>query len=134
MATYLGANCVYIVFIATTFQKLINTTMGVHWDVRLYIAVVVFPCLILGEIRQLKYLVPFSAIANLCIVITFGITLYYMLCEPLQISERPLFSSWKQLPLFFRCVSMMSTCFSLSFYIIVNIVYIFYFDYVFSYR
>lgn len=100
----------YIVFIATTFQKLINTTLGVHWDVRLYIAVVVFPCLILGEIRQLKYLVPFSAIANLCIVITFGITLYYMLCEPMQISERPLFSSWKQLPLFFRYVWMTTLC------------------------
>lgn len=102
--TYLGASCVYIVFIAASFQKVINFELKVDWDVRFYIAVVVLPCITLGQIRKLKYLVPFSAIANLCIVITFGITLYYMLTGPLLIRERPLFSSWNQLPLFFSTV------------------------------
>lgn len=85
---------------------MINITLGVNWDVRLYIAVVVFPCILLGEIRQLKYLVPFSAIANLCIIITFAITFYYMVTGPMEISERPLFSSWQQLPLFFRYINL----------------------------
>lgn len=102
VCTYLGANCVYIVFIATSFSKVINHELKVDWDIRLYVAAVVVPCIILGEIRQLKYLVPFSAIANLCILITFAITLFYMLTGPLPIHERPLYSSWGQLPLFFR--------------------------------
>lgn len=78
--------------------------MKVDLDVRLYIAIVVLPCIILGQIRQLKYLVPFSAIANLFIVITFAITLYYMFNGPLQISQRPMFSSFSQLPLFLSTV------------------------------
>lgn len=102
MLTYLGANCVYIVFIATTFQEVIKHRFNFDADIRFYIALTVVPCMMLGEIRKLKYLVPFSAIANLCIVITFGITFYYMITGPLEIEKRPLFSSWAQLPLFFR--------------------------------
>lgn len=104
LATYLGANCVYIVFIATSFHDVINYALKVDLDVRLYIAAVVVPCLVLGQIRQLKYLVPFSALANLFIVITFAITLYYMFNGPLEISKRPLFSSFSQLPLFLSTV------------------------------
>lgn len=104
MGTYIGACCVYIVFIAQSFQKVINAQLDVTWDIRLYIAVVVLPCIVLGEIRQLKYLIPFSGLANLCIVITFGITLYYIAIGPMHFAARPLFSSWEQLPLFFRYV------------------------------
>lgn len=81
---------------------MINDRLAVDWNVRFYIAVVVLPCIILGQIRKLKYLVPFSAMANGCIVITFAITLYYMLTGPIEISKRPMFSSFHQLPLFFR--------------------------------
>lgn len=101
-ATYLGAGCVYIVFIAASFRDVINNVFDVDYDVRLYIAVIIFPLLLLGQIRQLKYLVPFSALANLFIVITFTITLYYMFSGPLKTDDKPGFSSWAQLPLFFR--------------------------------
>lgn len=100
--TYLTANCVYMVLIATSFQTVLNYNLNVDWDVRYYIAAIVLPCLILGQIRKLKYLVPFSIIANICIVITFAITLWYILTGPMPISQRPLFSTWGQLPLFFR--------------------------------
>jgi solute carrier family 36 (proton-coupled amino acid transporter) len=56
------------------------------------------------QIRELKYLVPFSALANLFIVITFGITLYYMFNVPLDFTEKPMFASWGTLPLFFSTV------------------------------
>lgn len=100
--TYLGANCVYILFIATSLSKVVNYGLGVNWDVRFYIAIVFVPCIILGEIRKLKYLVPFSAIATLCLLMAFGITFYFIITGPLEIRERPSFSSWGQLPLFFR--------------------------------
>lgn len=101
-ATYLGANCVYIVFIATSLRDVVNNVLEVNWDVRLYIALIILPLMLLGQIRQLKYLVPFSALANIFIIITFSITLYYMFSGPLQTDDKPLFSSWAQLPLYFR--------------------------------
>lgn len=100
--TYFGANCVYILFIATSLSKVVNHELDVMWDVRVYIAIVIVPCIVLGEIRKLKYLVPFSAIANLCLLTAFGITVYFIVTGPMEIQERPSFSSWGQLPLFFR--------------------------------
>lgn len=106
IVTYLMGNTLYIVLIALSFKTVIDFNLGVDWSIRYYIAVVLIPCLILAQIRKLKYLVPFSAIANVLIVVTFGITLYYVLEGPMEIMERPLFSSWAQLPLFFRYWSL----------------------------
>lgn len=94
----------YIVFIAASFHDVVDSRWNIDVDVRLYIAAVVVPCILLGQIRQLKYLVPFSALANLFIVITFAITLYFMFSGPLKFSERPLFASFSQLPLFLSTV------------------------------
>lgn len=104
MGTYLGVDCVLIVLIASTFSKVFEVVFELDWDIRWYIAATIPFCLLIGEIRQLKFLVPFSAIANFCLIITFGITLYYVFDGPLPIGERPLFSSWSQLPLYFRYV------------------------------
>lgn len=113
MATYYGANTVYIVFIATTMAKIINPSLGPAvddpegpegWNVRIHILLVLLPVILVGQVRELRYLVPFSAIANLFILITFGITLYYMFNEPLRFDDKPNFSSWVQLPLFFATV------------------------------
>lgn len=101
-ATYLGAACVYIVFIASSVRDVVNNIFEVNWDVRLYIAIVILPLIVLCQIRQLKYLVPFSAMANFFIIVTFAITLYYMFSGPLKVDDKPLFSSWSQLPLYFR--------------------------------
>ncbi|XP_059619423.1 proton-coupled amino acid transporter-like protein CG1139 isoform X2 [Phlebotomus argentipes] len=104
MTTYYSAACVYIVFIATSFAKVINFELDLTWDVRIYIALVALPVWVMGQIRELKYLVPFSATANLFIVITFGVTLYYMFNVELTFHDKPLFSSFGQLPLFFSTV------------------------------
>ncbi|XP_075165024.1 proton-coupled amino acid transporter-like protein acs [Haematobia irritans] len=104
MATYYAAACVYIVFIATSFHDVINYDLDINWDVRIYIALTLIPCLFIGQIRNLKWLVPFSALANLFIVITFGITLYYMFNVPLDFSDKPYVAKASQIPLFFATV------------------------------
>ncbi|GAB0094803.1 proton-coupled amino acid transporter-like protein CG1139 [Sergentomyia squamirostris] len=104
MATYYSAACVYIVFIATSFAKVINYELELEWDVRIYIALVFLPVLAMGQIRELKYLVPFSATANVFIIVTFGVTLYFMFNVELEFHDKPLFSSFGQLPLFFATV------------------------------
>ncbi|XP_011184166.2 proton-coupled amino acid transporter-like protein pathetic [Zeugodacus cucurbitae] len=101
MATYFAAACVYMVFIATSFHDVINYDTGLKWDVRIYIAFTVIPCLLIGQIRNLKWLVPFSAIANIFIAITFAIVLYYLFREPLVFSDKPLMARSEQLPLYF---------------------------------
>lgn len=104
MATYYAAACVYIVFIATSFHDVINYDAGLNWDVRIYIALTLIPCLLIGQIRDLKYLVPFSLMANVFIVITFAITLYFMFDQDLVYSDKPLIAKATQIPLFFATV------------------------------
>lgn len=104
MATYYAAACVYIVFIATSFHDVINYDLNLKWDVRIYIALTLIPCLFIGQIRNLKWLIPFSAMANVFIVVTFGITLYYMFNVPLEVSDKPYIAKVSQIPLFFATV------------------------------
>ncbi|XP_058827303.1 proton-coupled amino acid transporter-like protein CG1139 [Topomyia yanbarensis] len=104
MATYYSAGCVYIVFIGSSLAKVSNATFDLDWDVRIYILFTMIPVLVIGQIRQLKFLVPFSALANVFIVITFGITLYYIFKDPLVFNDKPGFASLATLPLFFSTV------------------------------
>lgn len=104
MATYFSAGCVYIVFVATSLQRVVNFELGIQWDVRAFIGIVLVGIIFIGQIRVLRYLVPFSMIANVMIVVVFGITLYYMLNEPLDFDDVKPFSTWAQLPYFFATV------------------------------
>jgi solute carrier family 36 (proton-coupled amino acid transporter) len=102
MATYFSAGCVYIVFIANTFHDVCNSLFDWNMSVRVYILIVMVPIIFMGQIRSLKFLVPFSGSANVFIVITFGIVLFYIFKEPLVIDDKPLITSWKTWPVFFR--------------------------------
>lgn len=102
MATYFSAGCVYIVFMANTFQGVCNGLFGWSMSVRIYVLLIMIPVLLMGQIRSLKFLVPFSGTANVFIVVTFGIVLFYIFKEPLTISDKPLITSWTKWPVFFR--------------------------------
>jgi len=104
MGTYFAASCVYMVFIATSFRDVINYDFNLNWDIRIYIALTTIPCLFIGQIRNLKYLVPFSTMANIFIVIVFAITLYYIFAGDLVFSDKPAIASLTQIPLFFATV------------------------------
>ena len=55
-----------------------------------------------GSIRNLKFLAPFSLVANVFEFYTLGVIFYYIFKDPLPSFEsRPLFSSWEKLPIFF---------------------------------
>jgi proton-coupled amino acid transporter len=102
MATYYSAGCVYIVFIANTFHDICNALLGLNLSVRIYILIVLIPILFIGQIRSLKFLVPFSGSANAFILIVFAVVLYYIFKEPLDISDKPSIVSWTKWPVFFR--------------------------------
>lgn len=96
------SSCVYIVFIANTFHGLCNVHFGWNWNVRIYILFVMVPVLLIGQIRTLKYLVPFSGAGVALILIVFGIVLYHIFKEPFTISNKPLIVSYEKWPIFFR--------------------------------
>lgn len=103
--TYFFGNTVYIIFIARTFEQVIEGHAHFGWDVRVYIILLAFVLVPLGIIRTLKYLVPFSAIATAFISFGLALTLYYTFSEmPSDVSNRDFIGTPLKIPLFFSTV------------------------------
>ena len=77
------------------------------YDPRMYMLCVAPAILLLGQIRNLKFLVPFSMVANLCLSVGICITLYYIFSgfKPENIEQLHYGPpSWSDLPKFFATV------------------------------
>jgi proton-coupled amino acid transporter len=72
-------------------------------DIREYIPMLVVVLIPISLIRNLKYLVPFSAAANIFIIVSFSITLYYIFSGNLDV-DKEFVANVEQLPLFFSTV------------------------------
>jgi proton-coupled amino acid transporter len=73
-------------------------------DIRVYIPMLLVLLIPIGLIRDLKYLVPLSALANIFILSSFVITLYYIFRDILDTSDKKYIANIEQLPLFFATV------------------------------
>ncbi|XP_045763114.1 proton-coupled amino acid transporter-like protein pathetic [Maniola jurtina] len=104
-ATYLAALCVYVVFIAENFKEVLDEYYP-HYklSVEAYCALTLVPLVLICQIRNLKWLVPFSAIANVFLVICFAITMYYIFHDMPNPNEREMVASVTQWPLFISTV------------------------------
>ncbi|XP_008216697.1 proton-coupled amino acid transporter-like protein pathetic [Nasonia vitripennis] len=103
-ATYVGGACVYIVFIADAIKVLGDEYSGIDIPKRTYMLCLIPAVVLLGQIRHLKILVPFSVIANMSLTIGFSITLYYIFSDLKPLSEIHYVSTWAQMPKFFATV------------------------------
>lgn len=99
----LGANCIYIIFVASNLKAVFDHYYGEH-HIQLYIALIFLPLLLLCWIRNLKYLAPFSAFASAVTIISFGIVLYYVFTDIPALKERTTVGPVHELPLFFGTV------------------------------
>jgi proton-coupled amino acid transporter len=72
--------------------------------VRVYIPMVMVILIPICLIRNLKHLVPFSAAANVFILVSFVITLYYIFRETLDVGNGEPTANIVQLPLFLATV------------------------------
>ncbi|KDR21503.1 hypothetical protein L798_02967, partial [Zootermopsis nevadensis] len=102
----LGCCCVYIVFVATNIKQVRSWELYDHYadskiDLRLYMVMLALPLILLNMVRNLKWLAPFSMIANLLMATGVGITFYYIFIDLPSVDDRPHFTSLHQLPLFF---------------------------------
>jgi len=98
--TQLGFCCVYPLFVAQNFQQVFEPWFGLL-NYRVYLAALLLPMVLLCLIRNLKYIAPFSMLANVLEFAGVGVIFYYLLQDIPSISERKVFASWHQLPLYF---------------------------------
>ncbi|XP_062565546.1 proton-coupled amino acid transporter-like protein CG1139 isoform X2 [Armigeres subalbatus] len=96
--------CVYLVFISTTLQDVINYELQIDWSTRIYILLTTCAVALITQVRELKYLVPFSLIANSSIIVVFIITLFYIFKKPVTLSNLHFWPELENLPSFFGTV------------------------------
>ena len=105
----IGGFAVYLLFIADNLQETLNPWLGLSWDYRIYLSMIMAPTLVLGSVRNLRFLSPVSVVANLFEFYTLAVVFYYIFRDPLpNFTSRPLFASWDQLPIFLG--TGMQTC------------------------
>ncbi|KAG8230404.1 hypothetical protein J437_LFUL010205 [Ladona fulva] len=98
--TQLGFCCVYFVFVSANLQEVIAHYF-IKLDLRVYLAALLLPMILLNCVKNLKYLMPASLFASILTVIGLAITFYYMLQDLPSTSTREAFASWSKLPLYF---------------------------------
>lgn len=104
-ATYLAALCVYVVFIAENFKEVLDQyNPDYKLSVEAYCALTLVPLVIICQIRNLKWLVPFSALANVFLVVCFGITMYYIFNDLPNPADRQMVATVSHWPLFISTV------------------------------
>ncbi|XP_058449870.1 proton-coupled amino acid transporter-like protein pathetic isoform X2 [Malaya genurostris] len=100
----LGCCCIYNVFVASNIKQVVDYYTHSHLDVRYYIVLLLVPLIFINLIRKLKYLTPFSMIANILIGTGVGITLYYIVQDLPSFSERQIIAEIHHMPMFFGTV------------------------------
>lgn len=99
--TYFGTCAVYTVIVATNFQQIAEHYAGRPIELRVIIAGLLVPLILLSWIPNLKYLAPVSMIANAFMAIGLGITFYYLVQELPPVSDMPYVADIKTWPAFF---------------------------------
>nr|XP_019536589.2 proton-coupled amino acid transporter-like protein CG1139 [Aedes albopictus] len=96
--------CLYIVFIAESMQGVIYNLNGLGWDTRIYILLLLIPIVVIMQVRELKQLVPFTAVANMLIIASVGVSLYFIFSEPISLADRNMWPQWTTFPSFVSTV------------------------------
>ncbi|KAJ2950819.1 hypothetical protein O0L34_g9090 [Tuta absoluta] len=103
--TYFSVLSVYVVFIGSSFKEVLDVYYPNYiLSTSTYCALTYLPLVIVTQVRNLKHLVPFSALANILIVAVFAITMFFVFRDLPPISERKMVASVSSWPLFFSTV------------------------------
>ncbi|KAG4075037.1 hypothetical protein HA402_014436 [Bradysia odoriphaga] len=100
----IGCCCIYNVFVATNIKQVVEAYFDVHLNIRLYILMLLVPLILINLIRSLKYLAPFSLIANSLMGIGMGITLYYIVTDLPPVADQYAVADVTRWPMFFGTV------------------------------
>ncbi|PSN37126.1 hypothetical protein C0J52_12592 [Blattella germanica] len=98
LTLFLGFICVY------SQHMLVMDFYDVDWDVHLHMLIALPPIMLSCWIRDLKYLVPLSLIANVCMVVGISITIFFLVQDIPPVDSSKFFSPIMSLPLFFGTI------------------------------
>ncbi|XP_025197685.1 proton-coupled amino acid transporter-like protein pathetic isoform X2 [Melanaphis sacchari] len=96
----LGCCCVYIVFVAKNIKQVMDEYV-LELNVRWYMLMMLPLVIAMNLIRNLKYLAPFSMIANFLVGICMTITFWYVFQDVPSTKTVPYITDWHKWPLFF---------------------------------
>uniref|UniRef100_A0A1B6KZD9 Amino acid transporter transmembrane domain-containing protein n=1 Tax=Graphocephala atropunctata TaxID=36148 RepID=A0A1B6KZD9_9HEMI len=99
--TYYGVTTTYVILVATSFKQVIENHSDVSMDTRWYVLILTVILLPVGIVRHIKFLVPFSAIANVFLLIGCTVTIYFCVIDIPPLSSRPMVVEIARWPLFF---------------------------------
>ncbi|KAK3700432.1 hypothetical protein QZH41_015292, partial [Actinostola sp. cb2023] len=100
--TQLGFCCIYLIFVAETLQQILTEQM--YLDVKVWIAIILAPVILLSFIRTLKVMAVLSAIANVLYVSGIVCLLIYA-GQTIQNPETfPKFVGFASIPLSFSSI------------------------------
>ncbi|XP_055841086.1 proton-coupled amino acid transporter-like protein CG1139 [Episyrphus balteatus] len=100
----LGTCCVYVVFVSSNIKSVCDSYTSEPIDVRMYMVFVLLPLILINWVRNLKYLAPFSTIANAITMVSFGIICYYIFRDGVSMEGKDAFANYSTFPLFFGTV------------------------------
>lgn len=99
-----GVGVIYILLAAATVKQVFENHTDYELNIRWYILFIMIPLLPVGTIRRMKYIAPFSGIANLFLLIGIVLVLYFTTQDMPPIGSRPLIAEYNKIPLFFCTV------------------------------
>lgn len=99
--TYFTTCSCYTVIIAKNFESVIEHHSQAGLNERAYIAALLLPLVLLVWVPNLKYLAPFSMVANAFMAVGLGITIYYLVIDIPPITEREYVADLAKFPIFF---------------------------------
>lgn len=100
----IGTCCVYVVFVSENIKSVVDLYMGVETNIKIYMSIILLPLIFINWVRSLKYLAPFSSLANAITIVSFGIILYYIMREVPTFEGRDALGHVYEFPLFFGTV------------------------------
>lgn len=100
----IGTCCVYVVFVSDNIQQVLKNQFDLDVEVFQIMCCILLPLILINWVRDLKYLAPFSAIANAVTIVSFGIILYYIFREMPTLEGKAPAGKLANFPLFFGTV------------------------------
>ncbi|XP_049864935.1 proton-coupled amino acid transporter-like protein pathetic [Pectinophora gossypiella] len=103
--TYIGVCCIFTVLIADSLKQLLDRYIpDAILPVEYYCLIFLVPLCVITQIRHLKWLAPFSLLANVLLISTFAICLYYIFGDEIRYDDKRIVGDAARFPAFLSTV------------------------------